>query len=116
MLIGNIALKVRSDVRRICEENHAEIIRGRVANNHVHIFVFIPPYISVSKLVQAMKGKTSRWVQMQFPELKQRYCDKHLWVIGYFVRTSGNVTDEMIKDYIEKHGNDDKFGNFEVDT
>jgi len=66
--------------------------------------------------VQAMKGKTSRWVQMSFPELKQRYWGRHLWAIGYFVRTSGNVTDEMIKYYIERHGQDDKFGNFEVGT
>ena len=116
VLVGDIALKVRNDIRRICEENHAEIIRGRVANNHVHIYVSIPPYVSVSRLVQAMKGKTSRWVQLQFPELKQRYWGKHLWAIGYFVRTSGNVTDEMIKEYINNHGQDDKFGNFEVDA
>ena len=116
VLVGDIALKVRNYIRRICEENHAEIIRGRVANNHVHLYVSIPPYVSVSKLVQMMKGKTSRWIQMQFPELKQQYWGKHLWAIGYFVRTSGNVTDEMIKNYVESHGQDDKFGNFEIDT
>jgi len=53
---------------------------------------------------------------MQFPELKQKYWGKHLWAIGYFVRTSGNVTDEMIKNYVESHGQDDKFGNFEIDS
>lgn len=115
-MVGDIALKAREHIRRICNENHAEIIRGRVAKDHVHIYVSIPPYVSVSKLVQAMKGKTSRWIQMAFPELKKRYWGKHLWAIGYFVRTAGNVTDEMMKEYIDNHGKDDKFGNFEVDT
>ena len=52
----------------------------------------------------------------QYPELRKRYWGKHLWAIGYFVRTSGNVTDEVIKQYVERHGKeDDKFGDFEVE-
>ncbi|MHC0449611.1 MAG: IS200/IS605 family transposase, partial [Candidatus Lariskella arthropodorum] len=88
-----------------------------VASNHVHIYVSVPPYQSISKLVQYLKGKSSRKIQQEFPELKQRYCGKHLWAVGYFVRTTGNVTDQMIKAYIEKHESvDDNFGDFQVEN
>jgi putative transposase len=50
-----------------------------------------------------------------FLKLKRRYWGRHFWAIGYFVRTTGNVTDEMIKAYIEHHGKDDGYGNFQVE-
>jgi putative transposase len=116
VLIGDIALRVRDLVRQICQENQVEIIRGTVSNNHVHVYVSVPPFLSISKLVQLLKGKTSRKVQQEFPELKKKYWGQHFWAIGYFVRTTGNVTDEMIKEYIEKHAEDDKFGDFQVEN
>ena len=52
---------------------------------------------------------------MEFPELRKKYWGKHLWAVGYFVRTTGNVTDQMIKDYIEKQEiKGEKFGDFKV--
>jgi putative transposase len=63
-----------------------------------------------------LKGKTPRKIQQEFPELRKRYWGKHLWAIGYFVRTTGNVTDKMIKDYIGKHlHKDDHYGDFQVE-
>ena len=115
VLVGDIAVRARDLIRQICTENQAEIIRGRVAREHIHIYVSIPPYLSVSKLVQYLKGKTSRKIQQEFPELRKRYWGKHLWAVGYFVRTTGNVTDDMIKAYIEHHGKDDHYGDFEVE-
>ena len=115
-MVGDIAERTRDLVRRICQDEGVEIIRGRVAKDHIHIYVTIPPYHSVSRVVQYLKGKTSRKIQQEYPELKKRNWGRHLWAIGYFVRTSGNVTDEMIKRYIEQHGkDDDKFGDFEVE-
>ena len=116
VMIGDIAYRVRELIRQICEENQVEIIRGTVARDHVHIYVSVPPYLSISKLVQSIKGKSSRKVQQEFPELKQKYWGRHFWAIGYFVRTAGNVTDEMIKDYIENHGKDDNYGDFQVEN
>lgn len=115
VLIGDIALRIRELVRQICNENQVEIIRGKVSNDHVHIYVSVPPYLSISKLAQLIKGKTSRKIQQEFPELKKRYWGNHFWAVGYFVRTSGNVTDEMIKEYIENQSQDSKFGDFKID-
>jgi hypothetical protein len=48
-------------------------------------------------------------------QLCKRYREKHLWVVGYFVRTTGNVTDQLIKDYIEKHQpENDCYGDVQV--
>lgn len=116
VLVGDIAVRARDLVRRICRDEGVEIIRGKVARDHIHIHVSIPPYHSVSKVVQYLKGKTSRKIQQEYPELRKRYWGRHLWAIGYFVRTSGNVTDEIIKQYVENHGKeDDKFGDFKVE-
>jgi putative transposase len=64
--------------------------------------------------MQYLKGKTSRKLQMEYESLKKRYWGRHLWAVGYFVRTSGNVTDEVIKAYVENQDHDDKFGSIKV--
>ena len=117
VLVGDIGVRVRNLVQEICQDNGIEIIRGRVAANHVHVYVSAPPHQSISKLVQYIKGKSSRKIQQEFPQLKKRYWGNHLWATGYFVRTSGNVTDQMVKAYIEKHeGREGGFGDFQVEN
>ena len=116
VLVGDIGFRVRDLVQQICHENQVEVIRGVVGKNHVHVYVSIPPYLSVSKLVQYLKGKTSRKIQQEFPELRKKYWGKHLWAVGYFVRTTGNVTDQMVKEYIDKHEHkDERYGDFKVE-
>jgi putative transposase len=114
VLSGDIALRLRDLVRGICFQYQVDIIRGSVGVDHVHIYVQVPPRVAISQLIQYLKGKTSRKLQIEYPSLKRRYWGKHLWAIGYFVRTSGNVTDEQIKAYIENQGKDDHFGDFQV--
>ncbi|BET30463.1 hypothetical protein wCauBTS_13370 [Wolbachia pipientis] len=77
VLVGDIGQKAKEVVQEVCANNQVEIIRGRVASSHVHVYVSVPPYLSISKLVQLIKGKSSRKIQQNFPELKKRY-----WVVG----------------------------------
>lgn len=58
--VGDIGVRIRDLIREKCKGYSVEIIRGKIGRNHVHIYVLIPSYISVSKLVQYLKGKTSR--------------------------------------------------------
>jgi putative transposase len=117
VLVGDLGRRVKDLVQEVSQDNAAQIIRGTIGSNHVHIYVSLPPYQSISKYVQLMKGKSSRKIQQEFPEIRKRYWGKHLWASGYFVRTSGNVTDQMIKDYIGKHkSEDDNFGDFKVEN
>ena len=99
-LIGE---RARELIRRICRENSAEILLGSISPDHVHLLVSIDPSKSISRLVKYIKGKTSRKLQMEFAELGKKYWGQHLWARRYFAVSVGNVTAEMIKEYIEHH-------------
>lgn len=103
VLRETVAERAKELIRRICVENRVEILSGVVSPDHIHILVSMDPSMSVSKLVMYIKGKTSRKLQMEFPELRKKYWGQHLWARGYFAVSVGNVTAEMIKNYIEGH-------------
>ena len=105
VLIGETSLRVRELLRGICKENDVEIIRGHISNDHVHMFVSVPPHLAVSKLVQYLKGKSSRKLLQENKNLSKLFWGRHLWSRGYFVATSGNVTDEVIMEYIKNQEN-----------
>jgi len=65
--------------------------------------VSIPPHLAVGDVVRRMKGRSSHRVQREFPNLRKRYWGRHFWARGYFCTTSGNVTDDIILQYIEQH-------------
>lgn len=80
-----------------------KIVNGVLSNDHIHIFASIPPHISVSEFVKVAKGRSSRKIQQEFPEVRKKYWGRHFWGRGYFSSTSGNVTDEIINAYIDSH-------------
>ena len=65
------------------------------------MLIGIPPQLSVSKAVQYLKGKNSHKMLSEFQHLRRRYWGQNLWARGYWVATSGNVTDEVWKEYIK---------------
>ena len=103
VLHGDVALRTRDLIRKICERHDVRILRGHVSRDHVHLFVSAPPHLSVAQLMQYVKGKSSRQLQQEYPSLGKRYWGRHLWARGYFCASSGTVTDEMIEAYLEKH-------------
>lgn len=114
MLVGKIAERTRELIRGVCNTNDVEILAGHVDKDHIHLLVSVPPYLSASKLVQYIKGYSSRKLLMEYKELSRQYWGKHLWARGYFVASSGNVTDEVIAEYIknqdmEEHMKGDNF-------
>ena len=92
-----------------------EIIKGHVSKEHVHLFVSVPPDISVSKLVQRLKGKTSYKMLMENKILSKEFWGRHMWARGYFVASSGNITDEIIIKYIEEQGKEPTDEDFKTD-
>ena len=101
ILQGDIASRVRDLIREICLVEEVEILKGHVSSDHVHLLVSYPPKLSVSKLVMRIKGKTSRKLLMEYTEVKKKFWGNHIWARGYFAASTGNVTDEVIKAYIE---------------
>jgi putative transposase len=61
------------------------------------------PKQNSSSISKSLKGRTCRESQMKFPELKNRYWGKHFWASGYGVWRTGNITDEMVNEYLEHH-------------
>ena len=103
ILVGSIGTRTRDLLRRIASEERAEIISGSVSPDHVHLLVSLDPSVSVSTLLRQLKGKTSHHLQLEFPELKKRYWGQHLWARGYFAVSAGNVSSEMVAEYIKHH-------------
>ena len=78
-----------------------QIYAGAVNLDHVHMLISIPPNLSVSRAVQFLKGKSSQEMLNEFQGLRERYWGQHLWARGYWVASSGNVTDEVWKEYVK---------------
>ena len=109
ILKGNIGQRLRILLKQGCEAKNIEIIKGHIAPDHVHMLVSVPPSLSVSDVVRYLKGRSSHLLQDEFAELKKRYWGQHLWARGYFCATVGTVTEEMMKQYIENHKDEDNF-------
>ena len=116
VLRGAIAERTRELVRMVCSTNDVEILGGHVGTDHIHLLVSVPPHLLASKLVQYIKGSTSHKLQMEYKELNKQYWGRHLWARGYFVASSGNVTDEVILKYIQSQDLEEskKNDNFDI--
>jgi putative transposase len=103
---GEVGTRLRELIREICGIHEVTIMKGHVASDHIHLFVSVPPKVTISRLVQMLKGKTSYKLMSEFPHLRKKFWGRHLWARGYFCVSSGNVTDEVIKQYIEEQSHD----------
>jgi len=105
VLTKEVGIRAREIIRQVCDQNDINIISGVVSKDHVHLYISYPPKHSVSDLVKWLKGRSSKKLQDEFPQLGKRYWGKHFWAIGYAAFSSGHVTDDMIKEYITEHEN-----------
>ena len=105
VLEGDVKIRCRSLLIQICESEDVVILKGVVSKDHVHVHISYRPSISLSTLVKKLKGRSSRKLQQEFPELKKRYWGRHFWAIGFGCWSTGNITDEMVNEYLEHHRN-----------
>ena len=84
------------------------LIDGKVCVDHIHMYVAIPPKMSVSDFMSYLKGKSSLMFFDRHPELRSKYSDRHFWARGYYVSTVGNVNEETIRAYIREQEENDK--------
>lgn len=116
VIVGEIAERTRDLIRQICQLKEVQILAGHVGKDHIHLFVSAPPHLSASKLIQYLKGTSSRKLMKEYKELNKQFWGQYLWAKGYFVASSGNVTDEVIAEYIKNQDLDErrKSDNFEI--
>jgi putative transposase len=100
LLTGAVGERVQDLVREVCRTNEIEILQGAVSADHAHVLLSCQPTMSPSKIMQYIKRKTSRKLMMEFKHVQKQYWGRHFWAGGYFVATSGNVTDEAVAEYI----------------
>ena len=111
LLKGEVAEKVSEVFEKIAEEYGWEIEEMAIEEDHVHVFVQVPPKYGPSRVVQIMKSISAREVFKRQPELRKQLWAGEFWSDGYFVRSVGDkVTAEMIKKYIryQKKESDEK--------
>ena len=106
VLKKDVGYRLRELLRQVCSDQKVEVLSGVVAKEHVHMLVSIPPQVSVSKLVQKLKGKSSFKLQREFASLRKEYWGQRMWARGYFACSTGNVTDDMVKAYLADHVDD----------
>lgn len=115
VLHGDVGQRVRELVRQTCEAFEIRILKGVVSKDHVHILVSAPPELAPSEIMRRIKGRTSSKLFEEFPALKKRYWGQHFWARGYFCGTVGEVSEEMIKEYLEHHFEPDLAKDFQVE-
>ena len=72
---------LREIIRQTCSEMGVRIEKGVLSNDHVHMFVSIPPHLALSTVMQRIKGRSSRKIQMEFPDLRKRYWGRRFWAV-----------------------------------
>jgi len=103
VLTGEEKLRTREIIRQVCMRHELYIQKGHASKDHMHLLVSSPPHLSVSEMMQKIKGRSSRMLQQEFPHFGKRYWGQHLWARGYFALSVGQVTEQMISDCIEGH-------------
>lgn len=101
VLQGDIKIRCRPLLVQICEAEDIHILKGVVSKDHVHLHISYRPSQCLSDIVKKMKGRSSVKLQQEFPELNKKYLGRHFWAIGYGSWSTGNITDEMVNEYLE---------------
>jgi putative transposase len=114
ILRGRVAERARDLIRQSCEARDVMIVRGAISPDHVHMLLSAPAQLAPAKLVQYIKGRSSRRLQDEFPELRKRYRGQHLWARGYFCATVGAVDEKTIREYIESQKWDEEDQGFKI--
>ena len=99
VLVSAVAVRMDELVRSICTEIQVDVIELEVMPDHIHLLVEVDPQYGIDRAVKYIKGKTSRILRQEFPQLRQRLPS--LWTNSYFVSTVGGAPLAIVKQYIE---------------
>ena len=103
VLVGSIETRLKELIQETCSTINVEIIEMELMPDHVHLLMEVDPQFGIHKAVKQIKGRTSRILRQEFPELRSKLPT--LWPHSYFVSTVGGAPLEVIKQYIENQKN-----------
>ena len=102
VLVGEVAEYTKEVFQRIADEYGFWVDTMEVMEDHVHVFLEVPPKFSPAEVVQILKSVSAREVFKKFRRLRRELWSGELWSDGYFVRSVGDkVTADVIRRYIE---------------
>ena len=94
---------MRGILESVCTDFEAQLVEFEGEDDHVHLLVNYPPKVSISKLVNSLKGVSSRMIrQKNYPSMKQKLWGGALWSPSYFAGSCGGATIEIVRQYIEQ--------------
>lgn len=102
MLTGALAVRLEELLREAAEVNRWRVHELSVQPDHAHLLLQIEPERSVSRVMQRLKGGTSRAIRAEFPDLREFLWGKHLWADGYFAETVGQIEEAALRRYIRE--------------
>ena len=104
--------EILDDMRQIfesvCTDFEAQLVEFDGENDHVHLLVNYPPKVSISKLVNSLKGVSSRMIgQKNYPGIREKLWGGALWSPSYFAGSCGGASISIIRQYIEQQNTPD---------
>lgn len=99
VLVPPIDVRLKELVKEVADEHGWSVKEIEVMPDHIHVFIKIHPTDNIAYVVNQLKGKTSRVLREEFPELKKRIPS--LWTRSYYAESVGRISEETIKKYIE---------------
>ncbi len=100
VLIGEVARRLNELLTQCCEINHWELHELAINKDHVHLLLQTRPSEKLSKVVQLIKGGSSRVIRQEFPELEEFLWGTSFWADGYFAESVGSKNETIIRRYI----------------
>jgi REP-associated tyrosine transposase len=102
ILDGGAIEALRRIFSKVCTDFEAQLIQIDGESNHVHLLVNYPPKVSVSSLVNSLKGVSSYVLRRQLPRMAKCYWKNALWSPSYFAASCGGASLDIIKRYMEQ--------------
>ena len=100
---GRHLTRMEAIMRDVCRDFEAELVEFNGDDNHVHLLVNHPPKVAVARLVNSLKGVSSRRLRQEFPDLSRHYYRANkLWSGSYFAGSVGGAPLSVVKQYIEQ--------------
>ncbi len=99
VLVGPVHDRLKQSIHEVADEHNWEVIRLAIQPDHVHLFICANPYTLPSGIPRLIKGRSSHDLRQEFPHLRKL---PSLWTRSFFLSTAGNVSQEIIQQYIER--------------
>ncbi len=100
MLTGEVQAETKRLLTACCEKQGLTLLAVETDEEHIHVFVSVPPRFSPALIANVLKGYSARFLREKYPHLKKVCGKEHLWTSSYYVATAGNISAETIKRYI----------------